>query len=148
MPTREDEAARQLALSKQPLGRPEMLQPRDLMFLTRWMAKIVMPVINEFVRKSLVKRDVRGDLIEERLAALEAGQAGTEVGIVGVKGRVAALEERPIPQYAGIYKDGARYRACTLVTRGGGLWFAETPTRDSPGTPDSGWRLVVKEGRA
>jgi hypothetical protein len=62
------------------------------------------------------------------------------------------LEARPAGgtgvKYCGTYRQGESYSEGALVTKSGGLWLAERLTSSSPGNGDSGWRLVVKEGRA
>jgi len=51
-------------------------------------------------------------------------------------------------KFAGSYRQGESYAAGCFVTRSGALWLAERSTSGIPGSHDSGWRLVVKEGRA
>jgi hypothetical protein len=65
-----------------------------------------------------------------------------------LKARLAALEARPTVKYFGIHQPELVYEEGSLVTKGGSLWIATRSTAARPGGDDSGWRLVVKEGRA
>jgi hypothetical protein len=81
----------------------------------------------------------------ETLTDIKARQ---ERSLADLHARVAALESRPELTHRGTWRDGANYRSGSLVTKGGGLWLAERNTVASPGSVDSGWRLVVKSGHA
>ncbi len=61
--------------------------------------------------------------------------------------RIKELESRPMPTYRGVHKDGDSYKANSMTTRGGSLWFATEHTTSTPGT-DGAWRLIVKRGEA
>jgi hypothetical protein len=61
--------------------------------------------------------------------------------------RCAELESRAAIKYCGIYRPDGVYQEGNLVTLRGGLWIATKQTAAKPGGDDSGWRLVVKEGR-
>lgn len=59
--------------------------------------------------------------------------------------RIKALEAQTLT-YGGIWGDGEAHAKNTLCTRSGSLWLAERDTTRQPGTPDSGWKLIVKRG--
>jgi hypothetical protein len=65
-----------------------------------------------------------------------------------LKVRLAALEARPTVKYFGVHQPDLLYDEGSLCTKGGSLWIATRHTAGRPGGDDSGWRLVVKEGRA
>lgn len=52
-------------------------------------------------------------------------------------------------KYCGIWEEG-EHKQDDIVTLGGSAWIAVRETSERPGTPgiDTGWRLMVKEGRA
>ena len=68
--------------------------------------------------------------------------------ITALEERVKELESRPLLKYAGAWKSDATYAEGRLTTHGGGLWLAMNATDRQPGTEASGWRLIVKRGRA
>ncbi|MBA3884279.1 MAG: hypothetical protein H0X67_00950 [Acidobacteria bacterium] len=80
-----------------------------------------------------IKRALQGPLVKDRFELLEK--------------RVAELESRPLPTYLGVHRAGAHYKACSMTTRSGSLWFATEDTTGTPGT-DTTWRLIVKKGQA
>ena len=82
----------------------------------------------------VIKRVVDGPTVAGRLDALEQ--------------RIKDLESRPLLKYAGVWKADATYTEGRLATHAGGLWLAIRATTDRPGTPGSGWRLIVKSGHA
>jgi len=49
---------------------------------------------------------------------------------------------------AGVFRCGRNYTKGTACTHSGSLWIAQRDTGSKPGTPDCGWRLAVKSGRA
>jgi hypothetical protein len=55
--------------------------------------------------------------------------------------RVKELEARPSLKYAGPWIEGQPYSEGNLV-------LAIRPRPDTPGTPSSGWKVIVKEGPA
>ncbi|MEO5894775.1 MAG: hypothetical protein ABIS06_03645 [Vicinamibacterales bacterium] len=79
--------------------------------------------------------------------AIKAGLEGPKKQIAALEQKIAALEQRPLPAYKGIHVPGQSYPACSMATRGGGLWLAVVGTSAMPGeSPD--WRLIVKRGEA
>jgi hypothetical protein len=60
--------------------------------------------------------------------------------------RVKELEARPELKYCGPWIEGQPRRQLGQSPRG--LWLAIQPRPDTPGTPSSGWKFVVKEGTA
>jgi hypothetical protein len=61
--------------------------------------------------------------------------------------RIKALEQRPpAPRYLGVWRSGNEYTPGDLVTDKGSLWLACRPSSARPGTPDSGFTLIVKAG--
>jgi hypothetical protein len=61
--------------------------------------------------------------------------------------RIAALEAKPKGlAWGGIWNEGEAHAKDTLATRSGSLWLAERDTVQQPGSPDSGWRLILKRG--
>ena len=54
----------------------------------------------------------------------------------------------PAMTYKEIYRDGTEYIRGDVVTWAGSAWHCNAEsTKAKPGTPDSGWKLMVKEGR-
>jgi hypothetical protein len=51
------------------------------------------------------------------------------------------------PMWRGTWKPGISYAVNALVNDKSCLWISERPTAARPGTPDDGWRLVVKGPR-
>jgi hypothetical protein len=98
----------------------------------RSLAQLLARTISMIVRGPEVRQ--RFDANETRLAAIEQ--------------RLARVEQRPELRYVGIHTEGHRYASGCLVTRQGGLWLAEESTDRTPGTDASGWRLIVKAGKA
>jgi hypothetical protein len=84
--------------------------------------------IRDFCEQSNAKNIERND----RIAALET--------------KIAELESRPFPKWAGVFTEGQSYGECSLVTDKGALWVATRDTAERPGAPASGWRLIVKSG--
>ena len=68
--------------------------------------------------------------------------------IAALEAKVARLEARPSPKWAGVFADGRAYAECSFVTDQGSMWVAERDTAQRPGTSNSGWRLCVKQGHA
>lgn len=60
----------------------------------------------------------------------------------------AAIMDRPLPSYAGVFDEERSYRKGEFVTDGGSLWHcnAETTTGEKPGKSEV-WTLAVKRGR-
>jgi hypothetical protein len=56
------------------------------------------------------------------------------------------LEARPIPSYAGVWRDGAAHRSGEIVTFQGSAWYCHVDTNSRPGTSHD-WQLMVKAGR-
>ena len=81
-----------------------------------------------------IKGAIEGPRVHGRIAELEQ--------------RIKALEQRPLLKYAGVWRSGNSYAEGQLTTHQGGLWLSTDPTTSTPGTPGSGWRLIVKQGRA
>lgn len=64
-----------------------------------------------------------------------------------IEARLAKLEAAPPgPRWLGVWRAANEYTVGDLVTQGGGLWLAGRATSAKPGTPDSGWTLIVKAG--
>ena len=82
--------------------------------------------------------------------AIRAAIDGPRVGgrLEQLESRIAQLEQRPLLKYAGVWKSGESYVEGQLTTHAGGLWLSTDPTTLTPGTPGSGWRLIVKRGQA
>jgi hypothetical protein len=68
--------------------------------------------------------------------------------IAHLESKVADLETKQLPMWAGIHEKGKAYCACSLVTRDGGLWLATQTTDTTPGQGATPWKLVVKSGGA
>ena len=71
-----------------------------------------------------------------------------EAALAPLEKRIAVLEKRPEVKYEGIYRAGHPYGLGSLVTDHGALWLAETATEQRPGGAASGWKLIVKAGKA
>ena len=67
--------------------------------------------------------------------------------VAAVEQRIQQLEARPELRYRGVWREGGSYHGGWLVTRAGGLWYAERPTTLAPGS-GPGWKLIVKSGAA
>jgi hypothetical protein len=79
----------------------------------------------------------------------QKGQIETlERRLAEAESRLSLAEARPELKFVGPYRVGESYSAGCFVQKNSGLWLAERLTSAMPGQPDSGWRLVVKEGRA
>jgi hypothetical protein len=100
--------------------------------------------ILDFARTSNEKNEERTN----RLERVEQRCVDLESQLTQAAERVKALENRASVRYAGVYQSGAVYEEGNLVTLRGSLWLATQQTAVKPGGDDSGWRLVVKEGRA
>ena len=59
--------------------------------------------------------------------------------------RLRQLEARPIPKWAGPFREGEAYAALSFAVHQGGLWVSRCSTGDRPGTSDH-WTLVCKKG--
>ena len=59
--------------------------------------------------------------------------------------RIAELEARPMPRWAGPFKEGTKYPAMSFTVHQGGLWISKCATAAKPGT-DSTWQLCCKRG--
>jgi hypothetical protein len=68
--------------------------------------------------------------------------------IAALELRIKELESRPMVKYAGVWRHGEAYAEGHLTTHAGGLWLAIHSTNLQPGTEASGWRLIVKRGKA
>jgi len=90
---------------------------------------------------------VRG-VTEAILTHVQAKQSAVAERLEALQTRIDTLEARPELKWAGPYRNGESYSAGCFVSKAGGLWLCERPTSAVPGHGDSGWRLVVKEGRA
>lgn len=54
----------------------------------------------------------------------------------------------PVPVYRGVYSEGETYARGDVVTHGGSAWHCEKDAPGlRPGSPESGWRLMVKAGK-
>ena len=60
--------------------------------------------------------------------------------------RVKALESRPEVSWAGTFQRHVSASRSVALHPCGSLWIAQRQTVDPPGTPDSGWKLIVKQG--
>jgi hypothetical protein len=74
--------------------------------------------------------------------------APRDAQIASLLQRVAELESKKLPTYAGAHKEGTAYAAGSLVTRSGSLWLATAQTDETPGQGATSWRLIVKRGEA
>lgn len=63
-----------------------------------------------------------------------------------LKKKIAELEARPLPKWAGTFADGKTYHESELCTHKGSLWLAMQDTTTTPGEPGGAWRLIVKRG--
>jgi hypothetical protein len=81
-----------------------------------------------------------GDVMREALASRDAQ-------IAALDKRVAQLESAPpAPRWLGVWRRDNHYAVGDLVTDRGGLWLACRASSARPGTPDSGYQLIVKSG--
>ena len=96
--------------------------------LTRGQWRTLQDVILDSLKSVADKAEARSAALEARITALEARRSGGA-------------------QYCGIHEAGRLYAEGSLVTRSGGLWIATWATGQTPGGPDSGWKLIVKSGR-
>jgi hypothetical protein len=99
--------------------------------------------IGDYLGPILATHRYKSRQTEARCEALELRVVTLESELVQ---RVKALEVRPKLYYAGIWKSGERYTEGSLLTHAGSLWLAEQTTSGTPGTPASGFRLIVKNG--
>ncbi|MCC7179029.1 MAG: hypothetical protein IT177_11625 [Acidobacteria bacterium] len=79
--------------------------------------------------------------------ALEQVTAPLFERIQTLEAHVRALKAAPpAPRWLGVHRAANEYVPGDLVTAQGGLWLACRATSAKPGTPDSGWSLIVKAG--
>jgi hypothetical protein len=88
------------------------------------------------------------DVIKGITPVLYSELAKRDAAIESLTQSVAELKSRPELKWAGAYRAGESYAPGCFVQRSGGLWLCERSTSAIPGAADSGWRLVVKEGRS
>lgn len=63
--------------------------------------------------------------------------------------RTKAIEfQMATPEYRGVFKEAETYEPGDMVTWAGSCWHCDEAKGLKPGTPDSGWTLAVKAGRA
>jgi hypothetical protein len=91
------------------------------------------------LKELFAPRDTRIEALERRCADLEFQTTQSAA-------RLKSLEARPELKYAGVFREGQRYSAGSLITRSGSLWLCEQDTDLEPGTALSGWKLIVKRG--
>lgn len=84
------------------------------------------------IKRALEPRDERIATLERKLFELEV--------------KTVQLERRPLPKWAGTFEDGKAYSECSLITDRGSMWVATRDTAERPGSPNSGWKLIVKRG--
>jgi hypothetical protein len=77
---------------------------------------------------------------------LRAGALDRDARIAALTLRIDELERRPAVQWKGTWVGGRAYVTGSLATYKGSLWLAVEPTAAQPGTNNSGWKLVVKQG--
>jgi len=75
-------------------------------------------------------------VVEERIADATAP----------LKSKIAQLEARATPKFAGTYATGKTYEPLSFVVDHGSLWIAKCHVSTRP--PGDGWQLVVKRGEA
>ncbi len=80
--------------------------------------------------------DVIATVIREAIKPIEARIAALEAHTAAVK----------TVKWGGVYQRHVHHDEGSLATHDGSLWLATRDTEDPPGTPDSGWRLIVKRG--
>jgi hypothetical protein len=68
--------------------------------------------------------------------------------IATLEERVKTLEARPVPrEYCGAWDISKDYERGDFVTQGGGMWFAQRPSRGQKPGESSAWVLAVARGR-
>ena len=102
----------------------------------------------ETMSTALKQERTRCDALETKTRESDQRIVSLEVAAAELRAKNAQLEARPMPTYRGVYENGKAYAANSLVTRGGGLWFATEPTALTPGAAGGAWRLIVKSGGA
>jgi hypothetical protein len=124
----EAEDATQQKFGKQPLPYKAFMD---------WIGDYLGPILATYRYKSR-QAEARREALEQRVATLESD----------LSQRVKALESRPAVKYSGLWIQGQPYSEGNLVSLKGGLWLAIRQQPTTPGTADSGWKLVVKSGGA
>jgi hypothetical protein len=99
------------------------------------------------LRKPLTMRAMQ--LLLRHLAPViaEAIHERVQRAILPLIARIAELEQRASPKWAGTYASGKTYNEANITTHSGGLWLAQRSTSDRPGA-SSDWILIVKRGAA
>jgi hypothetical protein len=92
--------------------------------------------------------DVIVDTIKKAMAPVKAHCQSLEQRNAILEQRMKELEARPLLKYSGVWKSGETYSEGRLVTHQGGLWLSTETTSGTPGSPASGFRLIVKRGAA
>ena len=82
------------------------------------------------------------------VATLKRALGPRDSRLAALEKRVAELESKKLPTYAGAHKAGETYAQGSLVTRVGGLWLAIAESDETPGQGATQWRLIVKSGAA
>lgn len=84
---------------------------------------------------------------------LQSARGNTRKFIDSLVLRISELEAKAAEKqksagvrWSGVYENGKAYAEGQLVTKAGGLWLACHDQLGIPGTPGSGWRLIVKGG--
>lgn len=86
-----------------------------------------------------------GRFVREELSKLEATlRAEMEVRLAE---RTADALKKLSPTWRGAWRPNISYPESSLVVCGNALWLCEHASAERPGTPDSGWRLVIKSPR-
>jgi hypothetical protein len=62
-----------------------------------------------------------------------------------LRARIKELEARPATKYLGVHERGRAYEVGNFVTKNGGIWHCDVPTRQAPGSCGD-WTLAVKSG--
>jgi hypothetical protein len=82
------------------------------------------------------------------LAVISMGAVTALLNVVSKqRGRIKALESRPVLKYMGVYTGSVQYEAGSIVTHGGSMFHCNVEgTSDRPGTSGA-WTMCVKSGK-
>ena len=80
------------------------------------------------------------DLFVELMAVVKRHVAAETLPLLK---RIQQLEQRPVPKYLGVWKDGM-YTEQSFVTHSGSVWVCLKDTDTKPGSGSRDWVLAVK----
>jgi hypothetical protein len=94
------------------------------------------------------KNGLPESLATEIVHVIKAALAPIQERLADAEQELKTLKAQPQLKYCGVWREHETFSEGSLCTKGGGLWLATGPRLGTPGTPGSGWRLIVKAGTA